>query len=190
MSETEQTAPDKRSKRKGYTLVYTGDGKGKTTAAVGLAVRAAGRGYKVLILQYIKSPKRSYGEQLILTQIGIDVRQLGVGFTWTKTPEEHRSALREAWAMTREEVMNGDWDMVILDEIHNALAIDRFPVDDVLPLEGVLELIRSRPRHLHLVLTGRGAKPEVIAAADLVSEVVAVKHYYEEGITAMPGLEF
>ncbi|WP_127529381.1 cob(I)yrinic acid a,c-diamide adenosyltransferase [Paenibacillus kobensis] len=181
---------DRRASRKGYTLVYTGDGKGKTTASLGLAVRAAGRGYKVLILQFIKSPQRTYGEQITLNRIGIEVRQLGVGFTWTRTPEEHREALQKAWTIAKEETMNGDWDVVILDEIHNALGIERFPIADVLPLQEVIELIESRPAHLHLVLTGRGAKPEIIAKADLVSEIQPIKHYYNEGVPAVLGLEY
>lgn len=185
---TEKT--DRRANRKGYTLIYTGDGKGKTTASLGLAVRAAGRGYKVLILQFIKSPQRSYGEQIALKRIGIEMRQLGIGFTWTKTPEEHREALRLAWDIAKEETINGDWDVVILDEINNALGIERFPVADVLPLSEVLDLIEQRPSHLHLVLTGRGAKPEIIAIADLVSEIQPVKHYYNEGVPAVLGLEF
>jgi cob(I)alamin adenosyltransferase len=181
---------NRRANRRGYTLVYTGNGKGKTTASLGLALRAVGRGFKVIILQFIKSPQRTYGEHIALKKIGVEMRQLGVGFTWTKTPEEHRAALKEAWLMATEEVMNGDWDVVILDEINNALAIDKFPIDDVLPLNEVLELIDRRPKHLHLVLTGRSAKSEVLAKADLVSEVQAVKHYYDEGVPAVLGIEY
>ena len=84
-------------KQKGLTLVYTGNGKGKTTAALGLALRGVGRGLKVKIYQFIKSPERSYGEQIALKKLGVDMVQLGVGFTWTKTPEEHREALRKGW---------------------------------------------------------------------------------------------
>lgn len=176
--------------RKGYTLVYTGDGKGKTTAAVGLAVRAAGRGFKVLILQFIKSPQRTYGEQIALSKLGVEMRQLGIGFTWTKTPEEHREALRAAWQTAKDEVRSGKWDVVVLDEINNALAIDSFPIQDVLPLDEVLKLIDKRPSRLHLVLTGRSAKPEIVEKADLVSEVQAVKHYYNDGVPAVLGIEF
>ncbi|WP_125666036.1 cob(I)yrinic acid a,c-diamide adenosyltransferase [Paenibacillus baekrokdamisoli] len=181
---------DRRANRKGYTLVYTGDGKGKTTASIGLAVRAVGRGYRVIILQFIKSPQRTYGEQIALRKLGVEMRQLGVGFTWTKTPEEHREALQKAWAIAQEEVLNGDWDVVILDEINNALAIEKFPIEDVLPLEEVLALIEQRPKHLHLVLTGRNAKQEIKDRADLVSEVQVVKHYYNEGVPAVLGIEF
>lgn len=115
--------------------------------------------------------------------------QKGIGFTWTKTPEEHCAALKDAWAYTKERVMAGEHDLVILDEISNALAIDRFPIDDVLPLHEILDLISDRPQGMHLVLTGRNANSKVIEAADLVSEVNASKHYYDEGIPAVMGIE-
>lgn len=173
----------------GLTLVYTGDGKGKTTASLGLAMRAAGRDQKVLIIQFIKSPERDYGEEVSLKKLGIEVIQTGIGFTWLKTPEEHRKALKKAWALTKERVMEGEHDLIILDEINNALAIDRFPIDDVLPLKEVLDLIEKRPKGMNLVLTGRNAKEEVMEKAHLVSEVMMRKHYYEEGVPAVIGLE-
>lgn len=176
--------------KRGLLLVYTGDGKGKTTAAIGLAVRATGRGKKVLMIQFIKSPERTYGEKIIFDRLGIEIVQKGVGFTWTKTPEEHRAALKEAWSFAREKLLGGEYDVVILDELNNALAIDRFPIDDVLPLAEVLETIQSRPRHIHLVITGRSAKQEIMDMADLVTEMKPVKHYYDEGIPAVLGVEF
>ncbi|TCP55801.1 cob(I)alamin adenosyltransferase [Tumebacillus sp. BK434] len=179
-----------REKRQGMTLVYTGDGKGKTTAALGLCVRAVGRGYKVLVLQFIKSPERTYGEQIALERLGVEIRQLGIGFTWTKTPDEHRAALAKAWAVAKESVLSGDYDVVILDELNNALAIERFPVADVLPLAEVLDVMRNRPHYVHLLITGRSAKPEVIELADLVTEMSPVKHYYEDGIPAVFGIEY
>jgi cob(I)alamin adenosyltransferase len=145
---------------------------------------------KVLILQFIKSPKRTYGEQIALRKLGVEIDQLGEGFTWTKTPAEHRAALQKAWKMTQERVASGEYDLVILDEINNALAIHTFPIDDVLPLEEVLELIKNRPPHMHLVLTGRNAHEKIIESTDLVSEMGEVKHYYHEGIPAVRGIEF
>ncbi len=180
---------NKPSKERGLTLVYTGDGKGKTTAAIGLAVRAAGRGFKVLVIQFIKSPERTYGEKLIFDRLGIEIHQKGIGFTWLKTPEEHREALCSAWAYAKERIMEGKHRLIILDEINNALGIDAFPVDDVLPLEDVLDTIRNRPAGMHLVLTGRGAKREIIDMADLVTEMKPIKHYYDEGISAVMGIE-
>ncbi|MFD1851590.1 cob(I)yrinic acid a,c-diamide adenosyltransferase [Oceanobacillus bengalensis] len=178
-----------KRKRKGLTLVYTGDGKGKTTASVGLAVRAVGRGFKVKILQFIKSPRRSYGEQISLEKLGVEMVQLGIGFTWLKTPEEHREALKKAWPIARDTVMSGEYDLVILDELNNALAIDTFPIDDVLPLDEVIHMIKNKPEHVHLVITGRNAHKEIRDIADLVSVVEVEKHYYDEGIPAVKGIE-
>ncbi len=179
-----------RENQQGLTLVYTGDGKGKTTSALGLAVRGVGRGFKVKIFQFIKSPQRSYGEQIALGKLGVEIVQLGVGFTWTKTPEEHREALRVGWPQAKEAVMSGEFDLVILDELNNALAIEKFPIDDVLPLQEVLDMIKQKPKHVHLVITGRSAKAEVKDASDLVSVIDAEKHYYNEGVPAVYGIEF
>ncbi|WP_134704041.1 cob(I)yrinic acid a,c-diamide adenosyltransferase [Ammoniphilus sp. YIM 78166] len=180
----------KPDKQRGLVLVYTGDGKGKTTAALGVGVRATGRGKKVLMLQFIKSPERTYGEKIIFDKLGIEIHQLGIGFTWTKTPEEHRAALQEAWHFTKQKVAEGNYDVVILDELNNALAIQTFPVEDVLPLHEVITWIKERPYGMHMVITGRNAKPEMLDIADLVTEMKPVKHYYEEGIPAVLGIEF
>jgi cob(I)alamin adenosyltransferase len=177
-------------KQRGLVLLYTGDGKGKTTAALGLAIRAAGRGKRVLVIQFIKSPQRTYGEKITFEKLGIEIYQTGVGFTWTKTPKEHREALKSAWAFTKEKVFSGQYDVVVLDELNNALAIEKFPIEDVLPLEEVIEFIQNRPAHMHIVVTGRSAKQELIECADLVTEMKAVKHYYNEGIPAVKGIEF
>ncbi|MED4584706.1 cob(I)yrinic acid a,c-diamide adenosyltransferase [Brevibacillus choshinensis] len=181
---------NKQDAKRGLLLVYTGDGKGKTTAALGLAVRATGRGKKVLMVQFIKSPERTYGEKIVFDKIGIEIVQKGIGFTWTKTPEEHRVALQEAWSYAKEQLLHGGYDVVIFDELNNALAIDRFPIDDVLPLADVIETIKNRPSHIHLVITGRSAQQEIIDMADLVTEMKPIKHYYEEGIPAVLGVEF
>lgn len=177
--------------RRGLTLVYTGNGKGKTTAALGLAMRASGHGKKVLIIQFIKSANsRSYGEQAPLEKLGIELVQTGIGgFTWEKTAEEHRVGIEKAWKMTKERVMRGEHDLIILDEINNVLALKDFPVDDIIPLQEVLDLIDERPEGVDLVLTGRHAHEEVMEKADLASEVVMHKHYYNEGFTSVVGLD-
>ena len=143
----------------------------------------------MLIIQFIKSPQRTYGEKIVFDKLGVEMVQKGIGFTWLKTPEEHRAALQEAWQFAKERIMAGEHQLVILDEINNALAINTFPIDDVLPLDEVLDLISNRPQGMHLVLTGRNAHPKIIAAADLVSEVQSVKHYYDEGLPAVMGIE-
>src|SRR5699024_2365642 len=134
-------------------------------------VRGVGHGFKVKICQFIKSPRRSYGEQIALEKLGVEMVQLGIGFTWLKTPEEHREALKKAWPIARDTVMSGEYDVAILDELNNALAIDIFPIDDVLPLHEVEELIRNKTEHVNLVITGRIAKKEIRELADLVSVV-------------------
>ncbi|MCM3081467.1 cob(I)yrinic acid a,c-diamide adenosyltransferase [Brevibacillus invocatus] len=176
--------------KRGLLLVYTGDGKGKTTAALGLAVRATGRGKKVLMIQFIKSPDRTYGEKIMFDRMGIEILQKGIGFTWTKTPEEHRAALAVAWRFAKEKLLDDTYDLIILDEINNALAIDKFPIDDVLPLADVLETLKNRPANMHVAITGRSAKQEIIELADLVTEMKPIKHYYDEGIPAVLGVEF
>lgn len=178
------------SQKQGLVLMYTGNGKGKTTAALGLAIRATGRGQRVLMIQFIKSPDRSTGEKIMFDKAGIEMHQVGIGFTWTKTPEEHREALKTGWAFTKEKVNSGEYDVVILDELNNALAINTFPIEDVLPLHEVVELIQNRPTGMHLIITGRSAKEEIIACADLVTEMKEVKHYYQEGVPAVKGIEF
>lgn len=179
-----------KQNQQGLTLVYTGDGKGKTTASLGLALRGIGRGFNVKIYQFIKSPERSYGEQIALRKLGVEMVQLGIGFTWTKTPEEHREALKKGWPIAKAAVLSGEYDLIILDELNNALAIDKFPIEDVLPLSEVIEMIKNKPPHVHLVITGRDAKQEIKELADLVSVIEAEKHYYSEGVQAVKGIEF
>ena len=175
---------------KGLVLVYTGEGKGKTTAALGVTLRALGRGLQVRFMQFIKSPERTYGEQIALRKLGVETEQLGIGFTWTKTPEEHRAALKLAWVKAKQALQDESIDLLVLDELNNALAITKFPIDDVLPLTEVIEAIKNRPANMHVVITGRDAHPSVQAIADLVSTIAPTKHYYEEGIPAVKGLEF
>lgn len=177
--------------RQGMLLVYTGEGKGKTTASLGVTLRAVGRGMNVKYFQFIKSPDRTYGEQIALRKLGVETVQLGVGFTWTKTPEEHREALAKAWEIVKKELQDETTDLLVLDELNNALAIHRFPIDDVLPLDEVIEALKNRPKPMHVVITGRSAHSSIIEMADLVSTIDAVKHYYaEQDVKAMKGLEF
>ncbi|MBO2536181.1 cob(I)yrinic acid a,c-diamide adenosyltransferase [Rummeliibacillus suwonensis] len=176
--------------RQGLVLIYTGEGKGKTTASLGVTLRAIGRGLQVKYMQFIKSPERTYGEALAFKKLGVEIEQMGIGFTWTKTPEEHREALEIAWKKAKAALADPSIDLLVLDELNNALSIDKFPIDDVLPLQEVVEAIQNRPSTMHLVITGRNAKQELQEIADLVSTIEATKHYYERGIPAVKGLEF
>ena len=148
--------------RRGLVIVHTGDGKGKTTAAIGLAVRAWGAGLKVLILQFIKGGRRS-GELEALDALKIEVRQLGLGFTNAGELDKHKAAAQAALDEARQEILSGAWDLIILDEINYAAKFG------LLSAEEILSLIRIRPPQMHLVFTGRDALPELIDAADLLS---------------------
>jgi cob(I)alamin adenosyltransferase len=184
------TNPLQRPSRHGLTLVFTGNGKGKTTAAVGLAVRAAGNRMRVFFLQFIKGQWKT-GEREILRGLpGVDLEVTGRGFTIErlrnpKIPlEDHAAAAAHGWAVAQQIVHDGEYDMVVLDEILGAVKAGLVSLDEL------LALVRSKPAELHLVLTGRGAPAELIEVADLVSEVQPIKHPLERGIKAQRGIEF
>ncbi len=171
----------------GLTIVHTGNGKGKTTAALGLALRAWGEGLKVLILQFIKGGWK-YGELNALAKFAPDitVKQCGEGFTrrGNTDMEKHRRAAQKTLAEAKTEMTSGKWDMIILDEINYAVDFGLISENDV------LDLISQKPKNLHLVLTGRNAKENIIAKANLVTEMKEIKHPYKEGIKAQKGIEF
>ena len=169
--------------RRGLIIVHTGDGKGKTTAALGLAIRAWGAGLKVLILQFIKGGRRS-GELTALDALKIEVRQLGLGFITKENLSEQKKSARAAIELARREILSGAWDLIILDEINYAVKFGLLDAADI------LELIQIRPPQLHLVFTGRDALPELIDAADLVTEMKLIKHPFKSGISAQAGIEF
>lgn len=172
---------------KGLVIVNTGDGKGKTTAALGLALRAVGQGMKVSMIQFIKGGWK-YGELKAPELLpGFELRPMGKGFVGIggKEPDPADIALaKETLAAGVELVNSGTRDMVILDEVNCAVSLGLIDVEDV------LELIRTKPPKVHLVLTGRGAHPKVIEAADLVTEMREIKHPYKSGIKAQKGIEF
>ena len=174
--------------RHGLIIVHTGDGKGKTTAALGLALRAFGAGLKVLILQFIKGRKKS-GELNALEVLKnfsptIEIRQCGLGFITKENFAEQKKSARSALELAQSEILSGAWDLIILDEINYAV---KFGLVDAAEL---LELIKIRPPHLHLVFTGRDALPELIDKADLVTEMKLIKHPFQNGIVAQSGIEF
>jgi cob(I)alamin adenosyltransferase len=181
----------KPRQHKGLVIVNTGNGKGKTTASMGLAIRAAGNGMKVLIVQFIKGRWKS-GEREALKHIpGIDVYVMGLGFTIDRlrderiSDDEHQAAAAEAFAFARERLVSGAYAMVVLDEILGSIRAG------LVTAEQVLELIEEKPPSAHLVLTGRNAPDALIDAADLVTEMHEVKHHYKlQGITAQRGIEF
>jgi cob(I)alamin adenosyltransferase len=170
---------------RGCVQVYTGNGKGKTTAALGLALRAVGRGLRVCMFQFIKGGG-PYGEHLIAERLAplFTIIQTGrPGWVNTKDIADDRAAAQEALKQARELLASGAYDIFICDEINGAVG---FGLIDV---EQVLELISLRPERVELVLTGRNAHERVIEAADLVTEMREVKHYYKAGVPARTGIE-
>lgn len=172
----------------GLTLVFTGHGKGKTTAALGLALRAWGQGMKVLILQFIKGGRQG-GELAAAEKLGPNfvLRQMGKGFINGANDEDweaHCQAAQHALEYAKNVVCEGSFDMVVLDEINYAVFYG------LVDVESVLDIIHSKPSGLHLVLTGRYATDEVVSSADLVTEMKAVKHPLTAGIKAQKGIEF
>ena len=168
----------------GFVQVYTGDGKGKTTAALGLALRAAGAGLRVYFGQFIKNADYSEIKALARFADCITVRQFGRGcFLLTEPAPEDRAAARRALDGIGLALVSGDYDLVIADEANVAVALGLIEPDDL------VALIDQRPEQVELVLTGRGAPDAVLARADLVTEMRCVRHYYDRGVLARPGIE-
>jgi cob(I)alamin adenosyltransferase len=176
--------------RRGLTIVYTGNGKGKTTAAVGLAVRAAGNRMRVFFVQFVKGQWKSGEREILRSLPGVDLAVTGRGFTIERLRdpripiEEHQDAAAAGWAFAQWLVRANEHDLIVLDEIFAAINAGLVPLDEL------LALVRDKPSELHLVLTGRGAPPELVGLADLVSEVMPVKHPFQKGIKAQRGIEF
>ena len=179
---------DYRENTKGLLMVNTGDGKGKTTAALGVLVRAAGRGLKCCLIQFMKSKTDRYGEHESLEKLGIEVHTMGDGFTWdTKDPAQDVKTSEETWALCVEKMRIGDYDLLVFDEIVYVLDYKFLDVTKV--LEEIKEVRAAQP-HLHLIMTGRNAPPELVEAADLVTEMKEINHPFHAGIYAQQGIEF
>ena len=181
-----------KTKEKGLLIVHTGKGKGKSTAAFGLVFRALGNGMKVGIVQFVKG-KWETGERHALEKFGdrVTIKAMGEGFTWdTQDRARDIAAAKAAWEKAKEMIAacrgpDRPYDMILLDEINIVLRYD------YLPLEEVVAFLESRPEMLHVIVTGRNAKEELIEAADLVTEMTQVKHpFREQGVKAQLGIEF
>lgn len=176
--------------QKGLVIVFTGEGKGKTSAALGVALRACGHKQYVSMVQFIKSPSNNTGEALAAERLApqFEFISSGRGFVLNancKVPmSEHKHAARDALNIARQKMLSGSWDVLILDEINNAVKLGLLDIADV------LDLVRSKPQKLHLVLTGRNAHPDLISIADMVTEMRSLKHPYENGIPAQKGIDF
>jgi cob(I)alamin adenosyltransferase len=171
--------------RQGLVVVNTGHGKGKTTAALGVVLRAWGRGLRVVIVQFVKTRTGNYGENRAAKKLGIEMIPMGEGFTWlSKDIEKDKATAREAWELAREKICSGEYDLVVLDELTYTLTYGWIPVQEV------IDVLRQRPEGLHVIITGRDAPEELIDYADLVTEMREIKHPFQKGLKAQPGIEF
>jgi cob(I)alamin adenosyltransferase len=171
--------------RDGYVQIYTGDGKGKTTAALGLVLRALGQGLRPAVLQFMKADP-NWGEIVTLKRFEVPVEQCGLDHWVLKgeATEEDLAAAAAGFAKARALVDSGEYDLIVLDELITAVFFELIPVGDV------LAMMAARPSAVELVMTGRRAPEELVEAADLVTEMRPLKHYYDAGVKARPGIEY
>jgi len=172
-------------RQRSLVLVNTGDGKGKSTAAFGIVMRGVARGWRVCVIQFIKSGKWKVGEEAVGRRLGVDWLKGGDGFTWESPDlDESRGRAVAAWEIAAATIAAGEHELVILDEV-------TYPVNyGWLPLDAVLEAIRTRPEHVNVVVTGRNAPDALVELADTVTEMRKVKHAFDRGIRARRGLDF
>jgi cob(I)alamin adenosyltransferase len=175
-----------KTEERGLIIVHTGAGKGKSTAAFGMVLRCLGHGFRVGIVQFVKGVWQT-GERDVLARFSelVTCRAMGEGFTWdTQDRARDIAAARAAWEIAKEMIADPSYRLVLLDELNIVLRYD------YLPLEEVLEVLRGKRRDLHVIVTGRNAKPELIELADLVTEMTLVKHPFRAGVKAQAGIEF
>jgi cob(I)alamin adenosyltransferase len=175
-----------KTEERGLIILHTGTGKGKSTAAFGLVLRCLGHGMRVGIVQFVKGAW-STGERTVLARFPdlVTMRAMGEGFTWeTQDRARDIAAARAAWELAKTMIADPGYRLVLLDELNIVLRYDYLPVEDV------VTALRSKPRDLHVVVTGRNAKPELIEIADLVTEMKLVKHPFRAGVKAQAGIEF
>ena len=181
---TEKPYDKSTGERRGLIIVYTGDGKGKSTAAFGLAMRAHGRGKSVKIYQFMKVPSARFGEHRVFEQLGIPIEGLGDGFSWKSKDLENSALLaRQGWDKVKTAILSGDYFLVVLDEV-------TYPISfGWIELEEVVNTLKSRPKDVHVCLTGRRCPQEIIDIADTVTEMMPIKHAFDAGIPAQRGIE-
>ncbi len=182
-----RSEPGERSPKKGLVIVNTGDGKGKTTAALGVMTRAWGRGMRVRVIQFLKHENAKFGETRAAEKMGIEFGGTGDGFTWTSRDlDETRAKALHGWEIAKQAISAAQHEVVILDEFTYLMAFGWLPATEV-----VAWLRAHKPPQMHLIITGRDAPPELIEYADLVTEMREIKHpFKDQGIKAQPGIEF
>lgn len=182
---TDDPRPDGLRSVRSLVLVNTGDGKGKTTAALGVLLRALAQDWKVAVVQFMKSGDWKVGEETIARRLGVDWWAMGEGFSWDSDDlEKDKATAGRAWAQAKEVITSGEYRLVLLDEITYVMNWGWISTEDV------LETIRTRPERTSVVLTGRDAPQELIDIADTVTEMRMVKHAYESGVAAKKGIDY
>ncbi len=175
-----------KTEERGLLIVHTGKGKGKSTAAFGMVFRAIGHGFKVGVVQFVKGAWGT-GERDILENYPdqVTIRAMGEGFTWdTQDRQRDIAAAKAAWETAKEMIADPSYKMVLLDELNIVLRYEYLPISEV------IEVLRDKPRDLHVIVTGRNAKDELIEIADLVTEMTEIKHPFRSGVKAQAGIEF
>jgi cob(I)alamin adenosyltransferase len=173
------------AERRSLVIVNTGNGKGKSTAAFGLVLRAWGRGWKIAVLQYLKSATNNYGERRAAKKLGIEWIPMGDGWTWTSKDLDRTSEMaRACWELSKAKLSSGDYDLIVLDELTYTMKYGWVTVDEV------IEGLRARSDRTFAVITGRDAPKDLIDFADLVTEMQEIKHPFQRGIRAQAGIEF
>ena len=175
-----------KTEERGLLIVHTGTGKGKSTAAFGMVLRCLGHGMRIGIVQFVKGVWTT-GERIALERFGdlVTCRAMGEGFTWdTQDRARDIAAARNAWETAKAMIADSSYRLILLDELNIVLRYDYLPLDEV------MGALKAKPRELHVVVTGRNAKPELIEAADLVTEMTLVKHPFRSGVKAQIGIEF
>ncbi len=173
-------------KRAGIVIVNTGKGKGKSTAAFGLMMRARGQGLRTAMIQFIKAEKGKWGEIKSAQDLGLDWFTIGDGFTWkSKDIDESIAKAQHGWELAQEKISSGDYDLIVLDEFTYPLHFEWLITEEVINW-----LIANKPSKMHLVITGRYAPDELIEYADLVTEMTKIKHPFDDGRTGQKGIEF
>jgi len=181
---TEKPYDKALGERRGLIIAYTGDGKGKSTAAFGLALRAHGRAKAVKIFQFMKVPTARFGEHRMFEHLGIPIEGLGDGFSWKSKDLENSALLaRQGWDRVKSAILSGDYFLVVLDEVTYPISFGWIELDDV------VNTLKSRPKGVHVCLTGRRCPQEIIDIADTVTEMMPVKHAFDAGIPAQRGIE-
>ena len=174
-----------KKKASSIVMVNTGDGKGKSTAAFGTAMRAIARGWKVCVIQFVKAGSWKVGEEKAATSLGIEWLTIGDGFTWdSKNMDRTEAIARHAWTVSKDKIQSGQYELIVLDEI-------TYPMNwGWIPTSEVIDAIRTRPPSVNIIATGRDAPAELVDLADTVTEMRKVKHAFDRGVRAIRGLDF